>query len=48
VIDALDGVDHIFSLRLMAEGCDPRCGNVCIPPTWLVAAGRHEIEVINK
>lgn len=46
VIDALDGVDHIIWLRLMAAGCDPRCGNVCIPPTWLVAAGRHEIEVI--
>lgn len=46
VIDGLDGVDHIFSLSLMAEGCDRQCGNVCIPPTWLVAAGRHEIEVI--
>ena len=46
VIDSLDGVDHIFSLSLIAEGCDPQCGNVCIPPTWLVAAGHHEIEVI--
>jgi hypothetical protein len=46
VIDEVAGVDHVFSLDLVAEGCDPQCGNVCLAPTWLVAAGQHEIEVI--
>jgi predicted phage baseplate assembly protein len=46
VIDELEGVDYILSLNLIAEGCDPQCGNVCLPPTTLVTVGRHEIEVI--
>jgi hypothetical protein len=46
VIDEVAGVDHVSSLDLIAEGCDPQCGNVCLAPTWLVAAGQHEIEVI--
>jgi hypothetical protein len=46
VIDEVAGVDYVISLELIAEGCDPQCGNVCLSPTWLVAAGRHEIEVV--
>jgi hypothetical protein len=46
VIDEVAGVDHVFTMDLIAEGCEPQCGNVCLGPTWLVAAGRHEIEVI--
>jgi hypothetical protein len=46
VIDEVVGVDHVFSLDLIAEGCDPQCGNVCLGPTSLVAVGQHEIEVI--
>ena len=46
VIDEVAGVDHVFSLDLVAEGCDPQCGNVCLGPTSLVASGLHEIEVI--
>ena len=47
VLEALDGVagvDHVLSLELIAEGGEPSCGNVCIGPLGLVAAGRHEIE----
>jgi len=45
VIDETPGVDHVLSLELMAQGCEPSCGNLCLQPTQLVAAGRHEIEV---
>ncbi|VTU28790.1 putative baseplate assembly protein [Variovorax sp. RA8] len=45
VIDETPGVDHVLSLELVAQGCEPSCGNVCLQPTWLVAAGSHEIEV---
>jgi len=45
VIDQTPGVDHVLSLDLAAEGCAPTCGNLCLRPTWLVAAGPHHIEV---
>jgi hypothetical protein len=45
-IDAVSGVDHVVSMELIVDGCDPQCGNICLAPTQLVAAGRHEIEVI--
>lgn len=46
VIDQTPGVDHVLSLELVAEGCAPTCGNVCLRPTWLVAAGGHQMEVL--
>jgi Baseplate J-like protein len=46
VIDEVAGVDHIIKLELIAEGCDAQCGNICLGPTWLVAAGQHQIEVV--
>jgi predicted phage baseplate assembly protein len=46
VIDETAGVDHVLSLELRAGGCGPTCGNVCLRPTWLVAAGAHQIEVL--
>ena len=45
VIDEVPGVDYIISLELFADGCGPQCGNVYLGPTWLVAAGDHEITV---
>jgi predicted phage baseplate assembly protein len=45
-IDGVPGVDHVVSLELIAGGCPPQCGNICLQPTWLVSSGRHEIEVI--
>ena len=46
VIDETPGVDHVLSLELIAEGCAPTCGNVCLRPTWLVAPGAHQMEVL--
>ena len=46
VIDGVAGVDYVVALSLVAAGCEPECGNVCLAPTWLVAAGRHEVEVV--
>jgi hypothetical protein len=46
VIDELSGVDHIFSLELIANKNEPQCGNVCLNPIMLVTAGPHEVEVI--
>ncbi len=46
VIDEVSGVDHVIKLELIAAGCEPQCGNVCLAPTWLVSAGDHVIEVI--
>lgn len=46
VIDQISGVDHVLSLELIAEGCEPQCGNVCLSPTTLVAASQHEIDVV--
>jgi hypothetical protein len=45
VIDEVEGVDYVTSLELLAEGCEPRCGNVCLAPTWLVTPGQHTIKV---
>ena len=46
VIDDVLGVDHVLSLALITERCDPQCGNVCLSSTMLVAAGQHEIDVV--
>ncbi len=46
VLDEVAGVDHVVSLELIADNCDPQCGNICLAPTQLVAAGKHAIEVI--
>ena len=44
-IDETTGTDHVISLALVTvEGTT--CGNVCVPPTGLVAAGVHEVEVM--
>lgn len=43
VIDDVAGVDHVIALTL-SGGSEPAiCGNVCVPPTWLVASGTHAI-----
>ncbi|MEZ5351538.1 MAG: putative baseplate assembly protein [Bryobacteraceae bacterium] len=45
-IDEVPGVDCVLELQFFAEGCGPSCANLCLPATWLVASGRHEIEVV--
>jgi predicted phage baseplate assembly protein len=45
VVDGVSRVDHVLDLALLgADGVS--CGNVCIGPLGLVAAGPHEIEVV--
>jgi hypothetical protein len=46
VIDGVPEVAYVVSLALLAAGGQPQCGNVCLGPTWLVSAGRHEIAVL--
>ncbi|HEX9670488.1 MAG TPA: putative baseplate assembly protein [Thermoanaerobaculia bacterium] len=49
LLDEVAGVDHVLGLELVAgSGCGCGggvCGNVCVGPLGLVAAGRHEITV---
>jgi hypothetical protein len=45
VIDEVTGVDYVASLTLTAKG-EPQCGNLCLGPTWLVAAGTHQITLL--
>jgi len=46
VIEEVAGVDHILSLELLDRCRNASCGNVCLGPTWIVAAGTHELEVV--
>ena len=46
LIDQVVGVDNIIRLELIPDGCDPQCGNICLGPTSLIAAGDHVVEVI--
>ncbi len=46
VLDDTEGADHVLLLEFIRGDCDAVCGNVCLPPTGLVEAGRHEIEVV--
>jgi predicted phage baseplate assembly protein len=46
LIDQIVGVDNVVLLELLAGGCGPQCGNICLGPTSLIAAGNHVIEVI--
>jgi hypothetical protein len=45
VIDDVPGVDYVPSLALIGEDGQPQCGNICLGPTWLVAAGKHQITI---
>jgi Baseplate J-like protein len=46
LIDQVVGVDNVIALELIADNCGPQCGNICLGPTQLIAAGNHVIEVI--
>jgi predicted phage baseplate assembly protein len=45
-IDEVPGVDNVLSLELIAGDGTPQCGNICLEPTGLVAAGLHQIEIV--
>jgi hypothetical protein len=38
-------VANVLALELAGDGAGPSCGNLCLGPTGLVAAGPHEVEV---
>jgi hypothetical protein len=44
VVDGVAGVDHVLELELV-DSNGVSCGNVCVGPLGLVAAGEHAIEV---
>jgi predicted phage baseplate assembly protein len=46
LIDQVVGVDNVIALELIADNCPPQCGNICLGPMQLIAAGDHVIEVI--
>jgi baseplate J-like protein len=46
VIDETAGVDHVLFLELIGSDGLPQCGNVCLAPMELVAAGEHQIDVV--
>ncbi|MFQ5524989.1 MAG: putative baseplate assembly protein [Thermoanaerobaculia bacterium] len=46
VLDETEGADHVVSLEFIRGDCGSVCGNVCLPPTGLVEAADHEIEVV--
>jgi uncharacterized phage protein gp47/JayE len=46
IIDTVAGVDHVLDLELLSDQGDQTCGNICVPPTYLVTPGAHEIGVV--
>jgi len=46
IIDQVSGVDHVNSMALLEHDCEAVCGNVCLGPIALVAAGAHKITVL--
>lgn len=46
VLDATPGADYVVSLELIADVGEPQCGNICLGPLGLVAAGQHQIEIV--
>ena len=45
VINEVPGVDYVASLALIGKDGQPQCGNICLGPTSLVAAGKHQITI---
>jgi hypothetical protein len=45
VLSEVPGVDSVSNLALLPAGGAAVCGNLCLAPTELVAAGRHQIQI---
>jgi predicted phage baseplate assembly protein len=45
VIDGVRGVDHVLALTLTADGREVACGNLCVPPTSIIASETHTANV---
>ena len=46
LIDGVDGVDHVLTLRLLGDDEEDQCGDLSVCPTWLVTPGAHKIEIV--
>jgi len=46
LIDGVDGVDHVLTLRLLGDDEEGQCGDLSVCPTWLVTPGAHKIEIV--
>lgn len=46
VIDRVDGVDHVVSMRMRENGQAVECSNICVPRTGLVSAGEIAVQVV--
>jgi hypothetical protein len=40
------GVDHVNSMTMTAGSGTPQCGDIVLCPTFLVASGPHQIQVV--
>jgi hypothetical protein len=40
------GVDHVNSMTMTANSGTPQCGDIALCPTFLVASGPHQIQVV--
>lgn len=45
MIDEVSGVDYVTALELIPGEGTAQCGNLCVPPNWLVTPGLHAIKV---
>lgn len=46
ILSEVASADYVTSLVLIAGEGPPQCGNICLGPTWLVAPGGHQIQVL--
>lgn len=48
LIANIPGVDHVNSMSMTAGSGTPRCGDIQVCPTVLVASGTHSIQVVTR
>jgi hypothetical protein len=46
LIDSVDGVDHVLTLRLFGGDEEHPCGDISVCPTWLVTPDSHHVEIV--
>lgn len=46
LIANVPGVDYVTSMTMTADSGTPQCGDIMVCPTFLVASGTHQIQVI--
>ena len=46
LIANVPGVDYVISLSMTADSGTPQCGDIMVCPTFLVASGTHQIQVV--